>query len=384
MASMSVVNAVNHRSKGLPADENALGKLKRIATGASIVRRLQTTELPEEISFKLTQRCDMRCTHCYQWGEGGYHLQEPRGELAFEIIEQVMAATHARGSNVFLWGGEPLLYRQWDKLASLLIKHQRWVSVCTNGSLIERRLQSLLSIGNKLEISVSIDGFEAQHDALRGKGAFAKCLAGVRLLQQHGFSGELSINTVVSAELLPQLAEFVDLVESWGIGTLYISLPWFLSKPAMQKMDAFAAQNLPWLKQLAKPSWYSYDYSLSADSADAFKAQVAKIAKRLGALKVRYNPELPDADLQAFLDGSDKPAQGKTACGAIHARMDVFPDGSVVSCKFFPEFVMGNLSEKPLAAIWHGERFETLRKTHQSCGLMPVCAKCNLLYTRGV
>ena len=155
------------RASGLGADANALARLKRIASGVAAARRFETSALPEEISFKLTQRCDMRCKHCYQWGEGGYHLQEPKGELAFAIIEKVMAATQARNANVFLWGGEPLLYPQWEKLASLLTLHQRWVSVCSNGSLIERRLQSLLSIGGKLEISVSIDGFRCVKRARR-------------------------------------------------------------------------------------------------------------------------------------------------------------------------------------------------------------------------
>ena len=220
-------------------------------------------------------------------------------------------------------------------------------------------------------------------DALRGPGAFAKSIAGIQALRANQFQGELSINAVVSVELLHRLAEFVDWVESWGVGTLYISLPWFLSKSATKKMDAFAEQNLPWLKKRVRPSWYSYSYALDADCADAFKRQTLLIAKRQGPLKVRYNPELSNSEIAEFFQGSDTPSQGKTACGAIHARMDIFPDGSVVSCKFFPEFVMGNLSDSAVSELWHGERFKTLRETHQKCGLMRVCAKCNLLYTRG-
>ena len=63
--------------------------------------------------------------------------------------------------------------------------------------------------------------------------------------------------------------------------------------------------------------------------------------------------------------------------------MDVFPDGEVVSCKFFPEFRVGNLQQESVLDVWHGARFNQVRETVSSCGLMPVCAKCNLLYTRG-
>jgi len=30
-------------------------------------------ETPNEIGFKLTNRCDLRCAHCFQWNEHGHH-----------------------------------------------------------------------------------------------------------------------------------------------------------------------------------------------------------------------------------------------------------------------------------------------------------------------
>jgi radical SAM protein with 4Fe4S-binding SPASM domain len=42
--------------------------------------------------------------------------------------------------------------------------------------------------------------------------------------------------------------------------------------------------------------------------------------------------------------------------------MDVFPNGDVISCKFFPEFHVGNLKEKELHEVWHGDRFNQVRR----------------------
>ena len=76
--------------------------------------------LPEEIAFKLTNRCDLRCSHCYQWSEDGYHRQlsaaEVKGDLDLGIIASVFEATRSKRSNVYLWGGEPLVYQHWDGL----------------------------------------------------------------------------------------------------------------------------------------------------------------------------------------------------------------------------------------------------------------------------
>jgi len=60
------------------------------------------------------------------------------------------------------------------------------------------------------------------------------------------------------------------------------------------------------------------------------------------------------------------------------------PNGDVVSCKFFPEFRMGNLRDGGAAGVWQSERFNDMRRTIETEGLMPVCSKCNLLYSRGV
>ena len=88
--------------------------------------------------------------------------------------------------------------------------------------------------------------------------------------------------------------------------------------------------------------------------------------------------------MEDFLAGSHIPAQNKSRCIVHRSRMDVFPDGEVISCKFFPEFAVGNLKNAEVVDVWKGQRFDSVRETVARCGLMPVCAKCNLLYTRGV
>jgi len=72
--------------------------------------------LPQEVAFKLTNRCDLRCIHCYQWNETGYHhrlTKERHGDLELSIVARVLEATRAVKSNVYLWGGEPLVYQDW-------------------------------------------------------------------------------------------------------------------------------------------------------------------------------------------------------------------------------------------------------------------------------
>jgi radical SAM protein with 4Fe4S-binding SPASM domain len=303
------------------------------------------------------------------------------------VIEKVLKATRALRSNVYLWGGEPLLYRHWDGLVELLATDPRWTALCTNGTLIEKRFESLQRISRHLEVSISLDGFQSEHDSIRGQGSYEKAIAGIRLLVEQkkagAFHGEVTVNFVLSDAMIHRTFDFISFLDREGVETAYLSFPWYISAETAAKMDRYFAQHFSWRHGNNKPSWYSYTFRLDPGRLEALKAEMARVDAADLRLKLRHNPRLDNAELHPFIMGSDKPAQNKTRCQSIRTRMDVFPNGDVVSCKFFPEFCVGNLKDEDLAEVWHGQRFNHVRKTVAHCGLMPVCAKCNLLYTRG-
>jgi radical SAM protein with 4Fe4S-binding SPASM domain len=382
-------------------DPTTFARMKRIMPTYLAARRgagegPDVRPLPDEIAFKLTNQCNLRCKHCYQWGDGGHHhdldVGEQRQHLAFGVIEKVFAATRELGSNVYLWGGEPLMYRHWNELAGLLLRDPRWTTICTNGLFIGKRLASLLRISSRLELDVAVDGLEREHDGLRGQGAFAGTLGGIRTLldrrRQGDYGGEITVNCVITDALVERVAEVVEFWEGVGIDTLYLGLPWFLSPTATTAMDRYVERHLPWIGgdpavAAGRPSWRGYGYGMDPAMVAPLLAQLAEVNRRSWRIKVRYNPALEEEDFPDFLAGSERPAAGKSRCLAILSRMDVLPNGDVVSCKFFPESAVGNLHHEEAAAIWHGARFERLRRTIDRCGLMPVCAKCSLLYSRG-
>src|SRR5437763_8655368 len=95
----------------LPLDPIAFEKLKRIAPNLLAGARTgkenewRTMPLPQELAFKLTNRCDLRCTHCYQWNETGYHhglAKEKHGDLELSIVAKALEATKTVQSNVYL------------------------------------------------------------------------------------------------------------------------------------------------------------------------------------------------------------------------------------------------------------------------------------------
>jgi len=382
-----------------PCDENAFEKMRRILPSLSRARSARDAgpaalELPDEIAFKLTNRCNLRCVHCYQWNDDGHHRdlapEEQNRDLDFGVVERVFAATRSVRSNVYLWGGEPLVYRDWSRLARLLEEDRRWTTICTNGQLIEARIETLLPISESLELYVAVDGPRAAHDAMRGAGSFDKIMSGVdRLASLRGegrFRGEISINCVVTVENVNGLVPFIRECEDRGVDSFFVSLPWFLSEETSREMDAYVARENPWphARPGRRPSWHAYKHRFDPEEIDALIDALAVIAAHPWRLKLRYNPEVGDDEIREFVSGGSRPAQGKTRCLAVKSRLDVMPDGHAVSCKFFPESSVGDLGREDLSEVWRGAPYERVRRVVDGAGLMPVCAKCNLLYSRGV
>lgn len=382
------------RREAVLIDEVAFGKLRRIAVAGLSARRTGAAvqPLPDEVAFKLTNRCNLRCAHCYQWSDDGYHQDLDHAacnaDLDIAVVAKVLDATRELGSNVFVWGGEPLVYRQWDAFVDLLVDHRRWTSICTNGVLIERRIESLLRISDRLEMFIALDGFETEHEALRGKGSFTRAHRGLRCLVEERargrFLGEITVNCVYQDSMVGQLFDFVVYLEEQGVDAVYLSLPWHISAETARLMDDYVATNLPEVTVRGKGSWHSYTFTLSPGVLRDLRKELARIDAADWRIKVRYNPKVEDAELDEFVQGSHRPAGGKSRCLAVRTRMEIFPSGHAGSCHLFPEFVMGDLSRLEVAEVWHGETYERMREVVSQCGLMPVCAKCNLLYTRGV
>jgi radical SAM protein with 4Fe4S-binding SPASM domain len=351
------------------------------------------TPLPNEVSFQLTYKCNLRCSHCYQWSEQGFFRDlstvSQRTELDVAIVEDVLGATAPVRAKVFLWGGEPLMHTRFGEIAALLAGDPRTITMCTNGLLLERNLDHLLALTD-LNLLVSIDGLEADHDALRGRGTFARTVRNVTTMldrQRRGeFRGEISLSCMVSNETVAHLFDIVAWAEDLGVNSVYFQLPWYISPAVAERMDDLYARSFAWLNPPApgaRPSWHAYTYRLHPELIGALQRSMRRLAERTWRCRVRFQPDLAPDEVDDFIRGTSRPAAGRSRCLAVSNRMEVHADGRVSSCKFFPEFVVGDLHDTGAVDLWQGERFRRVREILQGSGLMPVCSKCILLYLNG-
>jgi MoaA/NifB/PqqE/SkfB family radical SAM enzyme len=158
--------------------------------------------------------CNLRCSYCVAKSSPN----APRRAIGLENVKRLVDEALALGfDHVFFTGGEPFILNDiYDMLryASARVK----TTVLTNAMILRgERLEKLKAIANdNLIIQVSLDGGRAEdHDAYRGKGAWAKTIEGIQLLQEAGF--RVRIGTTETPANCAHMSELHAFRESLGI-----------------------------------------------------------------------------------------------------------------------------------------------------------------------
>ncbi len=150
-----------------------------------------------DLRVSVTDRCNFRCQYCMP-AEGLPWLE--RAEiLSFEEIERIVALLASMGvGDVRLTGGEPLVRRDFPRLAAMLaaIEGIDDLAITTNGYLLERDAAALVAAGIQ-RFNVSIDSLQRDRFfAMTRRDALARVLTGLERLAEHPEAHPIKVNAV--------------------------------------------------------------------------------------------------------------------------------------------------------------------------------------------
>jgi hopanoid biosynthesis associated radical SAM protein HpnH len=126
--------------------------------------------------------CNLECNGC---GKIQFPTEVLRKRLSVE--QAVAAIEECRAPMVSIAGGEPLLHPQIDLMTAELLDRGRYVYLCTNALLLERRLDRFKP-HRRFSWVVHIDGLRERHDeSVSRSGTFDKAVAAIKAAQAKGF-----------------------------------------------------------------------------------------------------------------------------------------------------------------------------------------------------
>ena len=143
------------------------------------------------VSLTVTNTCNLRCQMCAQWSARGYFRTAPsqhKPTMTLSDWKRVVDEVAELGiKNVLIRGGEPFLLPGIVELLDHIARKGIFASIDSNGTQLARFADDVVRIG-RVHVTVSVDGPEPIHDAVRGvPGSYnqlAEGLAAIRIAEQ--------------------------------------------------------------------------------------------------------------------------------------------------------------------------------------------------------
>ncbi len=146
-----------------------IGVRKRLALGlfAGIKHDLAKKHELREIFWESTLRCNLNCRHCGSDCRSSSATPDMPAEDFLGAVDKITPHVNPNKVMVVITGGEALCRRDLEDVGRGLYKRGYPWGIVTNGMLLTKeRMRSLLAAGLR-SITVSIDGFEEQHNYIR-------------------------------------------------------------------------------------------------------------------------------------------------------------------------------------------------------------------------
>ncbi|MEJ2241452.1 MAG: radical SAM protein, partial [Candidatus Bathyarchaeota archaeon] len=328
---------------------------------------------PFLVVWNFTYKCNLRCKHCYS-ESGNISKNELSTEEAIKIVDQL--ADFGVTSLAFS-GGEPLMRKDFYEVAHHAVNSGLYVSLATNGTLLNsENVQKLKETGIHY-VEVSLDGADAKtHDFFRGKlGAFDQTLQGLK----NCLNADICTCIAVTATKnnLKEIPAILEMAERMGIDrfTLFNFIPTGRGKEII-RFDPSPQEREEILSYLNRQ--LSEDHKIAILSTTP---QLARVALEC------HSPSQDDIIMPlAHMEAAKISKRAKSlgdfigGCGAGRFYCAISPEGKVQPCVFMP-LVVGDLKTEKLEDIWKNSTvFRNLRDRKKLKGR---CGQCSYKFICG-
>lgn len=303
------------------------------------------------IQWHLTERCNLKCKHCYQ---SRAKVQELSCSEICRVIDTAVQMLNdwredydiefATSFNVT--GGEPFLRSDFFIILEKMVATGFEIFILSNGTLVTpETARKVADLGVK-GVQVSMEGPEEVHRLIRGEGSFPAAVAGIQALVQAGV--RVNLNTTLSQFTAPHFLELAGLAASWGVPRLGCArlVPFGQGLEMLDQMLSSAE-----LKQFYEKVFTPLTDGLQISSGDPMASQMTTTAPA------------PEEDTI--------PLGG---CAAGVSGLTILADGTITPCRRLP-IPIGNVRQDSLREVWATSRvLEALRDKARYGGK---CGRCS-------
>lgn len=301
--------------------------------------------LLQEVFWECTLRCNLNCLHC----GSDCRKEEMPQDMPFSdfarVLDQIVLENEPSKIMIITTGGEPLVRKDIVECGREITRRGFIWGMVSNGMLLDTlKLQQLINAGLKT-IAISLDGFEAEHNWMRGNGnSFCRAVNAIKALTNSDITWD--VITCVNARNFSSLSKFKDFL--LGIGVTHWRL--FTVFPKGR-----AANNM--------------DLQLTSEQFRLLM-EFIKEERGKGDIRVSYSCEGYLGDYE--LNVRDYPF----FCGAGINTASVRYDGAISNClSIRSKFDQGNIYNDNFMDVWN-HRFGVFR--NRKWMKQGTCSNCTI------
>lgn len=293
------------------------------------------------LQWHLTERCNLRCAHCYQ---DKYTGPELGFQQWLKVLDQFtdLLTSWRQGSgrrvrgHITVTGGEPFMRNDFLDLLEVFAANRENFSfaILTNGSFIDAAVARQLCKLGPAFVQVSVEGTKTTHDRIRGAGNFDRTVSALKHLTKEHIRTFISFTA--HRDNFREFAEVAQLGRKLGISRV-----WADRLIPSGTGSALQAQ------------------MLTPDETQEFFGIMLR-ARNEGKRHRCCRTEIAMHRALQFLAAGGRPYH----CTAGDSLVTVQPNGDLYPCRRMP-IQVGNLMDRPLAELYYqSSLFRALRNPH--------------------
>lgn len=300
------------------------------------------------ISWNTTNRCNMRCEHCYR-DAGDQYKEELTAQEGKDLLNEIAKA----GFKIVIFsGGEPLMLPYIFELVEHAVKVGMRPVFGTNGTMITPETAERLKESGAMGMGISLDSIcPEKHNRFRGyENAWEKAVQGMQNCRSAGLP--FQIHTTVMNWNRDEILRITDFAIEIGAAAHHIFFLVPVGRAKNIEEESLRAEQYEQLLTDIMRKQQTVKIELKPTCAPQFM----RIAKEMG-MNLRY-------------------ARG---CLAGTHYCIITPKGDVQPCAYL-DTPVGNVRETPFSEIWtSNEIFKELRTLNYKGG----CGTCKYKHACG-
>lgn len=326
------------------------------------------------VVWNMTNRCNLRCQHCYIEAEDKAYRNELTTEEAKVFIDDL---AEMQAPVLLFSGGEPLLRQDIYELGKYAAERNLRPVISSNGTLITPEMAQRIKDAGFQYVGISLDGLRDVHDEFRVmKGAFDRSIQGIRNCLAIGVKA--GVRFTVNKMNYKDLPGVIDLLVEEGVPRFCMyHLVYAGRGKEIANQDLSIPEMRDLIEWLLNKTQELHDRGVEVEILTTDNhADGIYLYNKI----VNEQPERADEVMELL--------KMHGGCSAGKKFADVDAQGNVHACQFWGHVVIGNVKERKFSDIWNDLNNELMAglKDMKSklkgrcavCKYVEVCGGCRI------